>query len=612
MTAYRIRRTDGSVRYAEAVGTNCINIPGVEGVVVNIRDVTERTLADEAAQRSDTITRTVNYFANSLLECDTEDEVLWDLAENCISQLGFADCVIYLMDKPSNALLQKAATGPKSPAGRVIVNPIVIPLGRGIVGSVAASGQPERVDDTRLDPRYIIDDQVRLSELAVPIVAEGEVLGVIDSEHPNAGFFTVDHLATLSAIASLCANKIVRIRAVQKLKDLNESLELHVAVRTAALRQSEERFSKAFRASPAILAILRLPGGEYLDVNDAFLGAFGFERHEVIGRTFAGLEIWQDLAQCSELCGALDAGKPVRNMETFCRTKNGESRLVLQSAEFIQLGGESCALTVGQDITERKRADEELRIALEREKELNQLKSSFVSMVSHEFRTPLEVILSSNNILDRYFDRLTPEKRTAQLRAIRKNVRRMNDMLDDVLLLGRIEAGRMDCHSVPVDLKRFCHQVAIDMESAAGVSGRIALVANGLDSEATADETILQHILSNLLSNALKYSPPDAPIEFIVTRSGGDAEFTIRDRGLGIPAVDQPSLFTAFHRGGNVGQISGSGLGLVIVRRCVESHGGTLRFSSAEGVGTTFTVTLPIYSGTGFFRRSTDSTRGQF
>ena len=605
---YGIRRADGSVRHAEAVGTNCLHVPGVNGVVVNIRDVTDRTLADEAAKRSDAIARTVNYFASSLLECDTEEAVLWDLAENCISQLGFADCVVYLIDENGPNLLQKAATGPKSSNGRTIVNPITIPLGKGIAGSAAATGLPELVADTRLDPRYIVDDQVRLSELAVPIVAEGEVLGVIDSEHPDQGFFTGDHLATLTAIAGLCANKLVRIRAVQDLRELNARLEQHVAFRTAALRQSEERFSKAFQASPAILSIMRLPGGEYLDVNDSFLEAFGFARSEVIGRNYRELGLWQEPGECEAASRALMAGKEVRNLESVCRTKAGEHRLVLQSAELIQLGEERCVLSVGQDITERKRADEELLRALEREKELNQLKSNFVSMVSHEFRTPLEVILSSNNILDRYFDRLTPEKRAAQLRAIRKNVRRMNDLLDDVLLLGRIEAGRLDCHPVQIDLAEFCRRAVVDIESAAGVSGRILVSFHGLDSEATADETILQHILSNLLGNALKYSPAGSAVEFAVSRAEGNAEFIVRDLGCGIPEQDRESLFTAFHRGGNVGQIPGSGLGLVIVRRCVESHGGTLSYSSVEGQGTTFNIVLPVFSGTRFFRKTTHST----
>ena len=118
-----------------------------------------------------------------------------------------------------------------------------------------------------------------------------------------------------------------------------------------------------------------------------------------------------------------------------------------------------------------------------------------------------------------------------------------------------------------------------------------------------ADEGLLQHILTNLLGNSIKYSPPDHPVEFRVARRGLDAEFVIRDRGCGIPEADQAQLFTAFYRGSNVAQKPGSGLGLVIVKRCVDLHGGTIRCASEEGVGTTFTVTLPLFDGTRIFHR---------
>jgi signal transduction histidine kinase len=255
------------------------------------------------------------------------------------------------------------------------------------------------------------------------------------------------------------------------------------------------------------------------------------------------------------------------------------------------------------EVTAREAAQGELRIALVAEKELNQLKSSFVSMVSHEFRTPLEVILSSSNILDRYLERLPPEKRKAQLKSIRKSVGRMNDLIEDVLLLGKFDAAGMACHPTPVNVASFCSRIVAEIESAVSRSGAIQLQVESFDAEAQADEGLLHHILSNLLSNALKYSPPLSPVDLTVTRDGLNACFVIRDRGRGIPAADQTRLFTAFYRGGNVGQTQGSGLGLVIVKRCVDLHRGTIACESAEGDGATFTVSLPLFDGTRFFRR---------
>jgi len=490
--SYRIHAADGTRRTVEAVATNCLKVRGVEGLVLNIRDITERLKADETARRSEAFTRTLNAFATSLLERDTEEEILWDLAQNCVSQLGFVDCVIYLAEPGNAVLVQKAALGPKSPGGRLILNPIQIPIGHGIVGSVAQSRIPARVGDTSLDPRYIVDDAPRLSEIAVPIVSKDELLGVIDSEHPERDFFTEDHLNILTAIASLCANRLTRARAQEELRAFNATLERRIDERTTALME---------------------------------------------------------------------------------------------------------------EVSARKRAEIEMRLALEAEKELNQLKSNFVSMVSHEFRTPLGVILSSSNILDRYLDRLPADKRKTQLRAIRKSVHRMNDLVEDILLLGKFDAGRMACNPSPINLDHFCDKVVAEVESACGREQAITLDLDPRSKDGVGDETLLLHILVNLLGNALKYSPQGNQVHFGVRRLGSHAEFTIRDFGCGIPSADQGRLFTAFYRGGNVSHTQGSGLGLVIVKRCVDLHAGSILCQSVEGEGTTFTVTLPLFGETDFFKR---------
>ena len=158
----------------------------------------------------------INYFASSMYGQHTVEMILWDVAKNCIGRLQFEDCVIYLFDKKKQVLVQKAAHGPKSPRQFEIDNPIEIPLGKGIVGSVAASGRPELIADTSRDPRYIVDDEMRYAEISVPIMYDGEVLGVIDCEHSKKGFFTQKHLSILTTIASLCANKIVRAKAEEE------------------------------------------------------------------------------------------------------------------------------------------------------------------------------------------------------------------------------------------------------------------------------------------------------------------------------------------------------------------------------------------------------------
>ena len=155
------------------------------------------------------IEQVINYFATSMNEQKTIDEMLWDVARNCISKLGFEDCVIYLKDDRRNVFVQKAAVGPKSDDSNTILHPLEIPIGKGIVGSVALTGQPEIISDTSLDERYIVDDARRFSEITVPITDGGKVIGVIDSEHHQKDFYTARHLQILTTIASLCADKII-------------------------------------------------------------------------------------------------------------------------------------------------------------------------------------------------------------------------------------------------------------------------------------------------------------------------------------------------------------------------------------------------------------------
>ncbi len=157
--------------------------------------------------------QTIDYFANSFYGRNSVEEILWDVCRNCISRLGFEDAVVYLVDKKRKVLVQKAAYGPKNPKDFEIVHPLEIPLGQGIVGSVAISGKAEIITDTQRDPRYIADDDTRQSEIAVPIIYQNEVIGVIDSENSRKGFFKKEHLRILSTIASICSTKLAKAQS---------------------------------------------------------------------------------------------------------------------------------------------------------------------------------------------------------------------------------------------------------------------------------------------------------------------------------------------------------------------------------------------------------------
>ncbi|PRX56999.1 histidine kinase [Flagellimonas meridianipacifica] len=179
------------------------------------------------------------YFSKSLMGKENEEDILWDLAKNCISKLGFVDCVIYLVDEKNNLLVQKSAYGPKNPRDQKLHNPVKIPLGEGITGTVALTGVPEIVSDTSIDSRYIVDDALRLSEICVPISYEKVIYGVIDCEHPEKSFFNEQHLKMLSVIASICAIKIKSVRAnvalIEKQQNLLRIKEEMVELKLKAL-----------------------------------------------------------------------------------------------------------------------------------------------------------------------------------------------------------------------------------------------------------------------------------------------------------------------------------------------------------------------------------------
>jgi len=193
------------------------------------------------------IEQVINYFATSISGQKNMDDMLWDIAKNCISKLGFEDCVIYLKDDARNMLMQKAAWGPKTSAQDVIINPIEIPVGKGIVGTVALTCKPEIVNNTSLDERYIVDDERRLSEIAVPIINNGHAIGVIDSEHSTKNFYTERHLQILTTIASLCADKIDKVRAEQQAREKEiELIKLNRDLATSQLTALRSQMNPHF------------------------------------------------------------------------------------------------------------------------------------------------------------------------------------------------------------------------------------------------------------------------------------------------------------------------------------------------------------------------------
>ena len=252
------------------------------------------------------------------------------------------------------------------------------------------------------------------------------------------------------------------------------------------------------------------------------------------------------------------------------------------------------------DINERKLLEEDLKQALENEKEVNELKSRFISMTSHEFRTPLSTILSSSELLENYRHKWEEEKQIKHFNRIKKAVNHMINLLDDVLFFGRAESRKIELNPVNIDLVEYSYQLVkeIQINQMTNLIGEpdvtINFITNKTNLMGYMDEKILEHILNNLLSNAIKYSKAGSTVNFTLSSQKEEVIFEIQDQGIGIPEEDLPSLFDSFHRCNNVGNIPGTGLGLSIVKKCIDIHNGKINVTSKVGVGTKFTVILPL------------------
>lgn len=395
---------------------------------------------------------TINYLATSLFGKNTINEILWDVAKNCISRLGLVDCVIYLLDEDRGVLVQKAAYGKKNPEEFKIYVPIEIPLGMGIVGSVAQTGIPEIVEDASLDARYIVDDQARLSELAVPLIVKNKVIGVIDTEHPDRNFFTRYHQDALSTIASICASKISQA-------------------------QADEKVSKA--------------------------------------------------------------------------------RAAQMEAEQI--------------------------------KQLDQLKSQFFANISHEFRTPLHLILAP---LQKRQGVITDDEKGLMTRNAKRLLRLVNQLLD----LTKMEVGLVRPEPRNLDVCRFVKDIAYSftpLVEPKELTYRILIPEREVIISVDPDK--LEKIVYNLLSNAFKFTPKGGTVTIQMTISDNNLSLEVADNGIGIPEKVQSRIFKRFYQvdSSQTRAYEGSGLGLALAKELVDLLGGSISVESKGGHGSIFKVSLP-------------------
>ena len=389
-----------------------------------------------------------------------------------------------------------------------------------------------------------------------------------------------------------------RKQAKDSLEKLNQELELKVRARTESLQDSELRYRSLLEGASDALVIANLEG--YLvQVNQKALELFGYSQEEILGLHLSQLHPTQVLGETLNTFRLIISQTQAKCSDTLIITKSGNAIPVDITASLVPLRGESLVMEIFRDISERKLAEQETAKALQVERQLTQLKSQFIDVASHEFRTPLTVILGAAEFLDKYYLKLDDAKKHHYLNRIIEAGQRMRGMIEDVLILSRLDAGKIELHYSGIYVGQFCQKLIEEIEADCQHSHSINWQLNypGLAADFIyADTRILYPILSNLLSNAIKYSPQSTTVNLEATLETSQIIFKVTDQGLGIPQEDLPYIFESFHRASNVLDINGTGLGLNIVKRYVELYGGSIDVFSCLGKGSEFTLTLPVFS----------------
>lgn len=407
-----------------------------------------------------------------------------------------------------------------------------------------------------------------------------------------------------------------RKQAEEKLRKLNEELEVRVADRTTELSQVNDNLEQEILERKQVETALRLSEERFRQIAENIREVFWVSNPdftEIIYISPAYSEIWQrspdhwyknpqswlDFIHPDDRQEVQSAFRQFpENFDREYRIirPNGSIRWIRDRAFPVrdETGTIYRVTGLAEDITHRKQAETELIKALAKEKELNQLKSRFVSVTSHEFRTPLAVISSSVSILQNFGHKLQLEQKHEHYQTIQTYIRHMTKLLDDILFINKAEVEKITFTPEVFDIISFCETLTQEIQlSASDCLLNFTSICSEDNSLVCMDKTLLRQILINLISNAIKYSLKSCSINIHLTLTAETATFAIEDSGIGIPTEDLPRLFDSFHRGNNVGTVQGTGLGLSIVKKGVDCHGGKVEVKSQLNQGTTFTVVLP-------------------
>jgi PAS domain S-box-containing protein len=391
-------------------------------------------------------------------------------------------------------------------------------------------------------------------------------------------------------VMALITDITERRAAQEKILKLNQELEQRVEERTAELRKSQQLYSAIARNFPNGTINVFDKDLKYIFVEGKELFKIGITGDMLIGTKFTSRLEPETAANIEKELMEVFEGKN-KTLELFY--KNNYYILNATPLYNEEDGKIDSILVVEDNVTEEKIAKQEILKSLEKEKELNELKSRFVSMASHEFRTPLSTILTSATLIEKYHQKHEIEKANKHIQRIKTNVGYLNSVLNDFLSLDKLEAGKISNNPQETDLKLLCEELVEEMQITAKTGQFIKFIYQG-NTHCKIDRNIIRNILYNLLSNALKYSSENTEVIFETECNMHTLRFIITDKGIGIPEQEQVYLFDRFFRAHNATHIQGTGLGLNIVKKYLDLVNGEINFSSKLNEGTTFTVKINL------------------
>jgi PAS domain S-box-containing protein len=579
-----------------------------------VLDITERKTNEQRIRYLTRLYATLSQVNQTIVRVKTREELFDSICKVAVEFGEFRLAWVGWMDHETGRVAQTAMRySAQSRLPFQEINVREAPFKGGLIGKAAASGLVEVSNDIQTDPAMAHWHDTALqnnyhSAAAIPIRQGGRIVAMLNLYAADIGFFEIEEEKKL--LEEMGLDISFALENFQREADRIQAEN--------ALRQSEERFYKAFHSSPVGMYISRAADNVCIDINEAFCALTGYNRQELLGHTSLELGVVSP-EQNQEYTSLMRGEGVIRNHEMDIRKKSGEIRAVLGSMEMIELDGQTCVLSTAIDITDRRQAQRELKEARDRLEErvrtrteelhaanlalekASKQKDEFLAGMSHELRTPLNAVINLSESLKEGVYGALPGRQEKIVDLIGESGRHLLELINDVLDLSKIEAGKLELQYETVSLKNIC-EAALRMirEDALKKELQISTSIEGALETIQADQRRLRQMLVNLLSNAVKFTSKGGSVGLEVVREHEDAvRFTVWDTGIGIPDDQLRLLFTPFTQLDSAlsKKYNGTGLGLALVRQLAEMHNGSVGVESEPGRGSRFYFIIPARGG---------------